>query len=33
MNCQLQSHVAMGGDVTEADQLTGRKKTKWPMNL
>ena len=33
MNCQLPSHVAMGGDVTEADQLTGRKRTKWPMDL
>ena len=28
MNCQLLSHVATGGDVAEADQLTGRKRTK-----
>ena len=33
MNCQLLSHVAMGGDVAEADQLTGKKRTKWPMDL
>ena len=33
MKCQLPSHVAMGRDVAGADQLTGRKKTNWPMDL
>ena len=28
MNCQLLSHVATREDVAEADQLTGRKRTK-----
>ena len=28
MNCQLPSHIATRKDVTEADQLTGRKRTK-----
>ena len=26
-------HVAMGGNGTEADQLTGRRKAKWPIGL
>ena len=33
MKCQLPSNIAMGGDVEEADQLTGRRKAKWPMGL
>ena len=33
MNCQLLSHIATGGDVTEADQLTGRKRTKQTTDL
>ena len=33
MNCQLLSHIAMGEDIAEADQLTGRKRNKWPTDL
>ena len=33
MKDQLLSHVAMGGNVAEANQLTGRKKAKWPIGL
>ena len=33
MNCQLLSHTATGEDVAEADQLTGRKRTKWTIDL
>ena len=30
---QTSKHVATGEDIAEADQLTGRKRTKWPTDL
>ena len=33
MNYQLLSHVVTGGDVAEADQLTGRRRTKQTTDL